>query len=172
MYKYNLFHYITIAILIAFQPFLSEWFMINNIKIDFLLIFIIITSFNKGKKDSFILILITGLIYGLLYSNFFSQYIIILLISLVSVWNISKIAKIESVVYITIYGVLILFITSFIKAFLELPINEVLKNITYISHIALYNGIYGGIIFMIVSLTLLIVSLFRVNKVQTRRGNF
>jgi len=172
MYKYNLFHYITIALLIVLQPFLSEWFMINNIKIDFLLIFIIIASFNKGKKDSFILILITGLIYGLLYSNFFLQYIIILLISLLSVWAISKIAKIESVVYITIYGALILFITSFIKAFLELPIKEVVKNIAYISHIALYNGIYGGIIFMIVSLILLIVSLFRVNKIQTRRGNF
>jgi len=172
MYRYNLFHYLIIAILIVIQPFISEWFMISNVKIDFLLIFLIIISFNKEKKDSFILILVTGLIYGLLYSNFFFQYVIVLLIALLSVWGISKIAKIESVLYITIYGALILFATSFIKAFLELPLKEIGTNITYITRIALYNGIYGGIIFMIVSVAFLIVSLFSVNRVQTNRGHF
>lgn len=170
MYKYSWYHYLIITILVIFQPFISKWLQISNIKPDLLLIFFVLSILNKDKKHSLIIGMSLGFIYDLLYSHFFGHYMLILLIAIISVWGISKLASIENIFYISVFGLVITYFISFINAILELPIHEIISNFSYINSIAFYQSIYSGIIYLIISIIYYLVSIFKVNKVTNKKG--
>jgi len=172
MYKYHWYQYLIIVILMVFQPFLSVWFQIANIKLDFLLIFMIISLFNKEKKHAIIIAIITGFIYDLLYSHFFGPYVIVLVVATISIWGINKIASIESIIYFTIYGIVITYIIGYVKALFTIPISEIINNFHNISYITFYQSLYSGAVFLIVGIIHFIISIFRVNKVLDKKGAY
>ncbi|MBN2853806.1 MAG: rod shape-determining protein MreD [Clostridia bacterium] len=170
MYVYKWYHYVLIIILLVFQPFLAEWFSFGNVSPDFLIIFIILAALNKTKSQTILIAVAAGFTYDLLYTHLFFQYVLVLCIAVLSVWMISAFIKIENVIYVSVYGVIITYILSIMKSFFEIPFHQIISHFNIINMIAVKESLISGIIYFAISLVFFIISVFSVSKVTNTKG--
>lgn len=165
MHNYSAKHILLFLVFLIFHPFFSKWFGINGFSPNFLLVVVMIAAFNKNKKQTLIVALSYGILCDLLYSHVFFQYSIIFLIATVSVWGINKLAKLENILYLSLFGFASGYIFSLTKAFYELPLTEITTKFSIINKASLISGIYYLVAFTLVSLFFLLKSIFTVSKV-------
>ncbi|MCK5811808.1 MAG: rod shape-determining protein MreD [Clostridiales bacterium] len=170
MHSYGLKHILFFLLFLIFHPFLSKWFGINGFSPDFLLVAVMIATFNKNKKQTLIVAILFGFLCDLLYAHVFFQYSVIFLLVTVSVWGINKLAKRENILYLSIFGFISGYIFSLIKAFYELPISEITTTFNVINRASLINGGYYFVTLMLISLFYLMKSIFTVSKVSNNVG--
>lgn len=146
MSGYKWYTIILLLLLVIIQPNLSDWFSVNGTVINFVLFFSMMAAFGKKIPDIFIMALVLGIIYDMLYSPWLGRMTIVLLLSALSVMIVGKIVYKENMPVLTLYFFTTTYIFENIRTFLEVGPQIFIKSFAFIQGGMLRISVYSAIL--------------------------
>ncbi len=166
MQGYKWYTIVLLLILVVFQPYIYDWFAIGGSSMNFVLFFIMLSAFSKKKPDIFIVPLIVGIFYDLLYSPWIGRMTIVLLISVVVVFLVRDFVYRANVFIFTAFFFVVTYLLENLKAFLEVGLSFYLKSFSFFQGNILRLSIYAGAISAIFGLYYFLTSLSFEKKIK------
>lgn len=150
---------VAISLLIILQPFLSQWFEIRNVSINFVLYFVMLFAFTKKPSQSFTFAVVIGLIYDMVYSLWLGKMIILLLAATALVMILDKRIYRENIPALTVFFLFSTFILENLNTLLEVGLSDFLSNFVYIQGNLVWIAVYAAILSIITGAFYFVLSL-------------
>lgn len=156
--------------MVIIQPFLMEWLPVNGYVISFVLFFTMMTSFGVKKPDIFIVPVIIGFAYDMLYSPWLGRMAVLLLLSSLLVLAVSRVVYKDNVPVLTIFFFLSTYILENIRAVLEVGFFVYRSNFMLIQEAVLWMSVYAAALAAVFGIIFFLRALIGDRKLGARKS--
>lgn len=147
------------VILIILQPFLAEWLKVGGISISFVLYFIMLFAFTKKPAQSFVLAVVLGLVYDMMYSVWLGKMVIILVLATALVTVLDKRIYRENIPALVMFFFFAIFLLENINTILEVGFGDYIGNFIFIQSKIVWMAVYSGVLSILTGAIYFLVSL-------------
>ena len=168
MKSYKWYVPVYLIIMIIFQPFLSQWFEVGGISINFVLYFTMLFAFTKKPAHSITVAAVVGLTYDMIYSNWLGKMIILLVVGTIFVMIVDKRIYRENIPGLILFFFAAIFLLENINTIMETGFGEYFGSILFIQTRILWMSLYAAALSIIAGIAYFLTSLRGDRKIRMK----